>query len=247
MQHKRYDKPPIVEAVIDVQVRPVDELSVDDFKNWAASLQARFPVSAPIMSMTLNVPAPGAAPETSNSQVGIRLASADNSRVIMVQQRGFTFSRLTQYTSWEDFSTEARDLWEQYRSAYRLDSITRLATRYINKIAIPKQAFDLEEYFNLRPMFPEKVSDVVTGVFMQLQQRVPAVPNAVATINFSSVNEPSGTPRESTSFLLDFDIAVEGKWDATSDKFWDVLTEFRQVKNLYFESSITDACRSLFK
>lgn len=247
MQHTRYEKPPIVEAVIDIQVRPADGMTLDDFKKWGASLETRFPVSAPIMSMTLKVPEPGAAPEASNDQVGVRLATADNSRVVMIQQRGFTFSQLTQYTCWEDFSAEARTLWEQYSSAYRLGPISRVATRFINKIVIPEREFELEDYFNLRPTFPRQVNDVITGVFMQLRQPVPMVPNALATINFSSVNENVGTPAADTSFLLDFDVAVEGAWDTSGGEVWDILAEFRRVKNLYFESSITDACRRLFK
>ncbi len=220
---------------------------MDAISKWSAALADRFPIVSPITTTTLAVPEQAGAPLVSSEQVGLRLATADNSRVLQVQRQGFTFSQLTQYTCWDDFYKEARELWEVYAAAFHLESFSRVATRFINKIAVPEQRFELEDYFKLYPTYPREINDLITGVFMQLRQPVSTIPNALATINFASTVENAGTLSAQTAFVLDFDLAVEGAWSPTGNDVWEILAEFRGLKNAYFESSITDKCRRLFE
>jgi uncharacterized protein (TIGR04255 family) len=247
MQPKRYAKPPIVEAIIDLQVHRPDPVEVDAIAGWAARLQERFPVVSPILTATFTIPEGGGAPLVTNEQVGSRLATSDNSRVVQVQQKGFTFSQLTQYTCWDDFYKEAKGLWDEYAASFPFESVSRIATRYINKIAIPEQRFELEDYFNLYPTYPRDINELINAVFMQFRQPVPTVPNASATVNFTSTVENPGTLSAQTAFVLDFDVAVEGAWSPFADEVWSALAEFRNVKNRYFEASITEKCRRLFE
>ncbi|WP_133649650.1 TIGR04255 family protein [Paraburkholderia flava] len=255
MQHKRYAKPPIVEAVIDLQTRTNHQPSLDRLTKFRESVVERFPIASPLASMTFVLPVPGQAlgqapvvpTDFANQQVGFRLATSDNSRVLQVQHLGFSFSHLSLYTCWEDFAGEALDLWNRYVEICEPESVVRVATRFINKIRIPEERFELEDYFKLYPTFPREVNDVITGVFMQLRQPLLTVPRALATLNFSDTVENAGTPAAHSAFVLDFDLATEGAWGPSDGETWSVLEEFRRVKNTYFESAITDKCRSLFQ
>lgn len=247
MQQRRYEKPPIVEAIIDFRVRSSAQPDLDTLGKVREAVSGRFPVAGPINTVTLNIAVPGESPGYDNQQVGLRLATADNTRVLQVQREGFTYSYLSPYSSWEDFIAEARQYWETYFDICRPDTVARVATRFINKIPIRESLFELEDYFHLYPTFPKVVNPNVTGVFMQMRQPVPQVPGAAATINFSDTVDNAGTPTACVAFLLDFDVAVEGDWNAADEAKWSILDSFRGVKNAYFEGSITDKCRSLFQ
>jgi uncharacterized protein (TIGR04255 family) len=249
MQHKRYAKAPIVEAVIAFQTRATQTPDLARLGQFRDAVADRFPLTTPIASVTVNLPHHGGddGPNLDNQQVGLRLADADNSRVLQVQQQGFSYSHLSPYTHWEDFSDEARQYWKQFVAQCAPETVVRIATRYINKIIIDEERIELEHYFNLYPSFPKTVGEDISGVFMQLRQEIKAVSGATATISFTDTVENAGTADAKVAFLLDFDISVEGSWSTDDGALWSVLEEFRRIKNEYFESSITDKCRSLFE
>jgi uncharacterized protein (TIGR04255 family) len=252
MQQDRYAKPPIAEAIIDFRTRSAtsDLAKLGELRDAIAST---FPLVSPIQSVTLNIMPPQGEPMPSYNQqiVGYRLASSDNTRVIQIQQQGFTYSYLNPYTSWERFAQEAQEYWEIYREICEPGNIVRVATRFINNIAIDDdgsgKTIELEDYFTFYPEFPKSINPDITGVFMQIRQQIPSVPNANATLSFTNTVVDAHTPTPRLAFVLDFDLAVEGVWAANGNDAWQVLAEFRTVKNTYFESSITDKCRRLFK
>jgi len=55
-------------------------------------------------------------------------------------------------------------------------------------------------------------------------------------------------PLQSLGVILDLDIAQEStSFDVRSGEIWVLLDRFRERKNRYFELSITDATRELFR
>jgi uncharacterized protein (TIGR04255 family) len=260
MTEVHYNRAPILEAVIDIQVRfnpqsdPAAFLSTA--QQMAQRVAARFPQSLVLplvnfgIGMVPPVPGTAAAPMPQlvpriTHQGGLRLATAQNERVLLLQQRGLSFSHMPPYTRWKNFRDEAVELWRLFVSLTKPEAVTRTALRYINRFEIPHDIFELSDYFLFRPEVPERnIPQMVSSFFMQCQMPQPDVgPDVTATINLASAGRSPG----SAQIILDFDVFAMGELSADSDAVIELLDRLRKRKNELFESCITDQARELIK
>ena len=250
MIDRHYPRAPITEALIDLQVAFAAPPQYSDFAHYAESLKARYPTQAPINFLEVNI-SDGAAEQkqpllrSGTSQVGIRLTSAKNDRVLQIQRRGFTYSHMPPYSHWASFCEEAKGQWHEFVSTFNPTTVTRAAVRYINRIVIPAASVDIKDYFRLYPSVPDEVAQPIIGGFMQLVMPQSDISSsAAAVVNFAL--EPRSEPA-TLSFLLDFDVFSTCQYSPKDEGVWDTLARFRTRKNELFEASITDAARELFK
>lgn len=245
-----YNKAPIVEAVIDIQTRFKVPPTKERFEAYQSRLAEQFPIKAPIQLLKMGFSNQageneGWRSDFNQTEVGLRLSPADNSRVLQLQSTGFTYSHMPPYTEWETFEPEARMLWGVFVEMLEPLIITRFAVRFINRINVPLVSIELSDYFNLYPNIPKDISQGINGMFMQLQ--VPQLdldPEAMAVINLA-ITEPEQA--DQVSVLLDFDIFRVEEMDPQSEKVWAALQQFRLRKNSLFEACITDDTRELIK
>ncbi|MBP0631976.1 TIGR04255 family protein [Cupriavidus sp. AcVe19-1a] len=249
MADRNYPHAPITEAVIDVQVEFGSEPNNSTFSAVAETLSGQFPIVAPIHFMEINVTgATDQSPshfKSSQLEVGLRLSSEKGDRVLQLQRRGFTYSHLPPYTSWDTFCREARALWDVFSTKLAPTVATRVAVRYINRIEILEERFELEKYFLLYPKLPEGIPQDISSCFMQIVMPQPDISgNASATLTFAA--EPNPRPG-ATAFLLDFDVFSTCRVSPGSEEIWDTLALLRSRKNKLFEACITDATRERFQ
>lgn len=247
---KQYPNPPITEAVISIRFKqegPFDCKALGEFKR---SVQENFPVSAPVHLLELTLSSPtlenGAvgAMLPSPTEVGLRLATATNSRVIQIQQSDFTLSHLPPYESWAPFINEMKLLWEKFVERYVAVSVTRVSVRFINKIEIPKVSIEMEDYFNIYPTIPKGIHQDFTGMLLQVQMPQPDLGNSTAVVNLALA-----TPDDpkNIAIALDIDLFTEMQSvDSRSPAIWETLDNSRNRKNELFEAFITDNTRRLF-
>lgn len=242
-----YPRAPILEAIIDIQARfrtpPPQEL----FAEIASRVASRFPQSAPFTQIGIGV---GFGPQVTVAQpsiqpMGIRMTTAKNERVLIVQSRGLTFSHMPPYSEWEPFRDEGMRLWELFVEITKPEAVTRAALRYINRFEIPRPQFELSEYFVLRPEIPESgIPQMISAFFMQCQTPQPDLgPDVTAIMNLGS----AGTaPPGSQHIILDFDVFATREIPPSME-VWELLEKLRTRKNELFEACITDRARELIK
>jgi uncharacterized protein (TIGR04255 family) len=117
-ERRHYNNAPITEAVIDIQVENVEGRDLKNVTIFADRLKEEFPTRLPVfqLQMGFQADALGGGHQFSNDQqnLGWRLNSKSRPRVLQIRTNGFTYSHLPPYTTWEEFSAEASDLWSQY-------------------------------------------------------------------------------------------------------------------------------------
>lgn len=248
-----YSKAPITEAIIDLEVTQADDFSVKDLEAIGEEIGDRYPNQEPIYlhSGQISIQEPGdpAQVETSHQHGGFSFTSQDKQQILEARMDGFTFRTRAPYDRWENFRDEAYHLWEVYRSAARVEAITRATLRYINRIDIPREAIEFEDYFRTYPHIPEEMpNDGQFGsFFMQLQLWQEDL-DCMLIVN----QVPALPPQEdTTSIRLDFDLFREEfaePWDVKDDaSVWSFLEKLHDLKNEAFESSITNETRRLIK
>jgi uncharacterized protein (TIGR04255 family) len=243
---KRYKSAPIVEAVIEIRVQPDAPIDPAALKGLAEELKSTFPKQIPLQRIQMGVTGgqPGGSLNqvVSQSQFGFRLAPPDDSRVLQIRPEGFAFSHLPPYTEWATFRGEAEPLWHQYRKICPTAKLSRCGLRYINRVDIPAERVEIEDYFSLYPEVPDTIphNDVVS---MSLNVLMPQPDiNCMAVIN-----EGFGEPVKPghLSFIFDLDVFRLGidKWQDT--ELWEFMDKLRVRKNEIFEQCITDRLREL--
>ena len=243
-----YDRAPIAEAVIDIQVSFETPPNLQDLEKFSRALGDRLPLVHAINSFAVNFAADaengGLQSNATAAQLGYRLSSEANDRILQVRKDGMSYSHMPPYSNWDQFVGEAQPLWKRYSEVFAARSLSRLAVRFINRLQI-ESGVDIDTYLSIGPRIPDAVSTHVIGFFTQLVLPVVDLgPEYKAIINIGV--EP-GTTRDATGLLLDIDVFCERAVPVDGNQMWDVLQELRNHKNKIFEASITDKIREMIK
>src|ERR1700737_2852531 len=134
---------PITEAVIDLRVRTAAELDVQRFAELGPKLGEQYGNAKSINLFELGIQQlPGAPLESRgvlHGCIGYRYESSDNKYIVQFRKDGFTFSRLAPYTNWEEIFAEASRLYRLFVEVGSVEEVTRVATRYINRLLLPQE------------------------------------------------------------------------------------------------------------
>ncbi|MBI3527636.1 MAG: TIGR04255 family protein [Betaproteobacteria bacterium] len=241
-----YNRAPIVEAVIDIQVRYPDHLEFPVVTECADAFAAKFARREPLQFFTVGLKNEDGHIESMPStqgQTGWKLFTAENDRILQIQRKSFTYSHLPPYTRWEIFKQEAMPLWAKFVELCKPEQITRVAVRYINRLMLPAGPIDLSHYLRVVPEVPDSVGPI-SGVFMQILIPQPSLgPNVHSTVSVASQASPD--PR-SQAFVLDIDVFQTGVELSSGDAtIWTLLDGLRDKKNELFETCLTDKMREL--
>jgi uncharacterized protein (TIGR04255 family) len=251
-QYTHLNRAPIVEALIDFRVKPKEGLQVDDLLAIYEKVKDRYPIRKSIRRFKAEISVkyqedgtpvgdlPPAA--TLESAIGHRFESKDGRYVLQAQLHGFTLSRLKPYETWEALIGETRSLWELYLAIAAPISITRIATRYINRIEIPLPITEFEEYLTVPPDVPEGVPELVSEFLSRI---VSYDPRLGASMIITQACEGYGASSAVIPLLLDIDVFKQANFDVNSEDYWNLITQFRSLKNKAFFGSITEKTKAL--
>lgn len=242
-----YRNAPIVEAIIHIQVTFPDDGSAPALSRSERIFSSRFARGLPLQRVNFqitSVEAQQPSSSVSHEAAGWKFTSERNDRVLQVLPDAFVYSHLNPYSNWRTFSTEARQLWNDFVEGCSPEKVTRIGLRYINRLRIPAQNFELAEYLNFFPTTPVAFGPV-HGLVSQVQLPQPGIaPDAIALVTIAS--EPSADPSTS-AFALDLDVFTRSEFSATDSRIWEVLEDFRLRKNQLFEAVLTENMRGTIK
>ena len=132
------ENPPITEALLDVQVRFPQIVEIERLKELGESLHSAYPTIRPQFMATVQFqPLQPIAPAINQSLRGYSFLSNDSKEIVQFRIDGFTFNRLAPYTSWEDMHAKAAEAWQHYHASLPDGKVTRVGTRFLNRILVP--------------------------------------------------------------------------------------------------------------
>lgn len=237
-----YDNPPIQEALLDIQVQYSPEFNIDSLESVYDSIKETLPLKEPIGSYTVTL-----GPEGNSSTQGIDgylFKAGEGDKVLQLTSRGFTYSKVNNYSTWEEFMAEAQTFWNAYIETIHPSMIKRIGVRYINKINIPSSessSVDLGTYFKL---FPESIGlNQPVESFVRYVYQEDSI-NCIVT----HVMNPTLNTSTTKGAILDIDAFKETSIEVSSDfsNLTDLLNSLRSIKNKYFAAAITEETEALF-
>jgi uncharacterized protein (TIGR04255 family) len=236
---------PIVEAVIEFIISPPPGFDIKKLLELKKHLGVDYPNESEIQHnmIQINVGQPMPATNTKGVHVGYRFNSKDGFYVAQLLPQQFIFSRLKPYISWEDFSAEARKIWNLYTTVVcPISSVKRIALRFINqlKLALPAQ---FEDYLTVPPQIPAGLPQQASSFFSQIV--IEDAPNKIST-SLVQVTQPLTDPSQLT-VIVDITSFRQGDFEMDENKIWAILQTLRDTKNRVFFSSITEKTLKLYE
>jgi uncharacterized protein (TIGR04255 family) len=239
-----FKNPPIVEAVIAVNIFNLSPTVIGSFEETTSRLEQigykrrEIPITMHAFQMQI---ADGKSQVTkTDSPHGLRFDSSDGRYAVQFNLSGFVFSRLGGYQTWEEFRDEARKLWLIFIETAEPIRILSFGVRYINKLFVPV-ATELSNYLTVYPQLPDNVPQIIHESFMRLGMEI-IEPKGVL------IHQQTLLPPEKEGFatiLLDNDFQF-GAAEVSNDGLWAMIESVRDLKDDYFVKFLTPAMLETF-
>lgn len=239
---KRYARPPITEAVIELRFEPSVRLNI--LKKANSHFAKHYPGVQELRNFSVRLEF-GEATESIVDQGDLffRRASSDETQLIIISEQSLLISQLAPYTGWREFSNRLKRDITIWKNTVGVRRLTRIGMRYINRIDIPandQKKIDYEKYLNV---YPHMSFESISAYSLNIRRPIKDI-QCELTINTATVQPPL---YGFGSHLLDLDFGRVENVPQGVDQIMEFLSVLRQKKNEIFEDCITDRARALFE
>ncbi len=233
-------RPPIKEALVDL--RCAVSQPREAFEAFADQLKADFPQREVrnAYRAELKIEDGKVVPPTTEllGFQAIKMTSADGSLVVQFGPEGFTVNNLNSYMGGEALIKRALELWSRFAAAMKVESVSRVAFRYINRLDLPYgNGEDFRRFLtappDLPPPVPQRVSEFLGRVVSHDQAR-----NVIVIVTQRLQPEDG--------FLVDIDVVRAESMSSDAAQLRVVLETLRVIKNEVFFSLLTEEAVSLY-
>ncbi len=238
---------PIIEAVIDWRVKLPATLDVTTLKQAGESFGPKYRFGEEERQFQFEITqVAGAEAESTSRRLGprgYRFRSQDGLEIAVLSKDGFSFSRLRPYTQWETVFSEATRLWTIYRASCQPEEISRIATRYVNRILFPLPLENFGKYLTVPPAVPPDAPQIVGSL---LSRVVLDDPQTGISTTVTQVIE--GPPEQGRlPFILDIDAYIVKTIQPNAGEIVSRFAALREMKNRVFFATLTNDAIEMFK
>ena len=239
-----YANAPIVEAVFDVKVSNTIIINPSTFEQYSKTELKEYPISNKLQNINVriigNSGGTGQIGKTTNL-LGYIFSNIQGNRKVQFRLDGYSFNMLRPYSNWEDFSSTAFNHLQKYLALAKPLAITRIGLRYINRIDLPVENQEFENFIKYLPPVPAALPKKFEKYFLQMQ--IPAGDGeSKAVISQTFEQEKNGR----VPFIIDIDVFQDERLKA-NESLVDRFNNLRLLKNRIFEDLVTEDCKQFFK
>lgn len=237
---------PIVEGIIDIQVTTPAGLQANVFRKLAEKYSPGGRIEE-VRSVGLVITQIAGKPPQQTVQdsgpIGLRFVTKDEKIIGQMRKNGFTFSRLSPYTSWEEIFPQAAEMFNAYLAIAEPEQVTRIAVRNINRLLFPRSRFDESPgaYLVSPPNFPRDLSSKPTHWMTRIMLKQPSGLEAIVT----QVTEDKSV-NNFQPVILDIDVFKADAFPLDPNSVLQSLGPLREWKNALFFEALTEEALTLF-
>lgn len=227
-----YEKPPILEASLTIQIAPLQPERFALLGGVGARLNGDFSKTqllAQFSSKYLDVSAAAS---------GMVYSTPDDKETVQARSDGFSYSRQAPYLGWESFLPRAQEAWRAYVSVVSPLTLKSVLLKYVNSIMFPL-GLPLHDLFNTYPAVPNP-SQLFDAISMFYKLRPPEAPWVQLSVLMTNLPTSGTTGHMLLDNTLQFVVQNE-------NDIWPRMPELRKLKNDIFESQLTPTLKEQFK
>jgi uncharacterized protein (TIGR04255 family) len=249
MTRRQYSNPPIEEAVCEFRFVPGPAWNLTVPGLFYEKIRDAYPGEPQQQNLIATEVLAGQMP--ANPEFTVRqgvtkllFQSADNKRLVGVGNNVLSIHSLRPYEGWEDFRQRIDEAFQVYLEVAKPIGITRIALRYINRIAIPyNQEIQLRDYFTIYPQIPTDGVPSRMSAFLTRTELIYEDTPIKLVLTLSDAIAPAG------QIALVLDIEIFQDWVEKPLSLQEALSnlyELKQREGQAFENLITERTRELF-
>lgn len=248
---RKYNNPPITEALFDIQVEPSKGITIETIDGLSSPLLDQYPKKRPRRKFQAKIELKGdKPPSTDSSDFGIDgflFWAEDEKQVTQFRLDGFSFSRLKPYPpgGWEEIYPQMVELWNLYKESLNPLFVKMIAVRYINHIEInkPLGEMDWENYFNWTPPVFGKLPHQIEQFLYRTTIQFPE--DSIKAVITLLTGPPQETSK--TTVLFSLDVIKEIQLPLDRFKIDPLFERLREIKDELFEAGLTETLKKEFE
>lgn len=246
----KFSKPPIIEAIVDIDC---DLPPGQDFAGLEAPARDTFRSAYPrmrkqhVQELHVTTKTGGPLEPTVRSQriQSFQFLTPDEKQLIQVRAQGYSFNKLSPYTTLDDYLPEIERTWTAYCAVATPLQIRTVRLRYINRILLPmtEGKCRLDDYIRAAPQLPDGGRLALTGF---VTQRAAVETSTGLDVNIVlAAQKPDG---DKLPVILDICVTANEPGEC-ADLAWLLkrIVANRGLCNHIFEESVTELCLNLFQ
>ena len=253
-QRRRYNRPPIEEAVCEFRFQPGEEWNLTIPGKLQSEIGGDYtgkPQEQRVIDLDLQTA--GDRPPGLGVREGlakVQLVTKDGRRKVGVGKDVLSIHMLRPYqkrggtpeTGWEEFRPRIVTALDAYWTVARPRGVSRIGIRYINKICVSRSQppIRVEDYLKCAPPDVQGLPNRMSNYLGRVEYRYDD--SFMLILSHGTVNAPPGL----LGFLLDIDVISEMSDSIDRDAALQVTSTLREREREAFELLITDQARELF-
>lgn len=251
-ERHRYQNPPIEEALCEFHFRPGQDWNLTIPGKLQTKLGDEY-TGKPQEQRVVQVGLESQGGEPPNLRYGeglgrVLLATKDDKRRIGVGQdilsvhilRPYQYPNAYGNTGWEEFQPRISQALDAYWSVAEPVGVCRIGIRYINKIVIPREKGNIQDYlkctFPTVIELPEKMNGFASRTEFSYEDEVRLVLSQFTMLS----------PTNHIELILDLDVIWKTEGTVARDKALEKVDDLRDRERAAFEAVITDQAREIF-
>ncbi len=241
---KRYRHPPIIEALCEFCFEPGPPWDLAIPGLIYEKIKAEFPKRRQVKAFEVNVTAGLEGVEQRVTTTDrIHFLREDEKALVQVDRNLLVVNHLRPYPSWQHFLPLIQLGFTVYTEMAQPKGIQRIGLRYINRIEIPGQHIELQDYLQFHPFIGPELPQDFDSFFAGIQIPYDNSRDSLRLQVSSTIAETS----DHAAVLLDLDyfLAQPGQIPLQEVFTW-VEIAHQRVEEV-FEACLTDRLRDMFE
>lgn len=242
---RHYTNPPVVEALAEVYFVEANwDMAIPGL--FYERIRDRFPKRRQVGQVSVNVEIgpQGIDPKLAQSSMArVQFLTDDESQIVQVGQDVLVVNQLRPYPRFPDWSPLVAEMLAIYREVARPTGFSRVGVRYINKVVLPGDVFELSDYFKLYPEVPDELGSPYGPFVMRVESHPPLHMDHALSTTFGSSETDDGKP----ALLLDFYDTLALPSPGNLDLVPQFVSDAHDNIEAAFEHTIGDKARELFQ
>ncbi len=240
----KYKNPPIVEAICEFRFSKETKWDPTIPGSVYERIKDHFPVkeSKIEQQLSLKADASGLSQNFVSTPRAVML-SQDRTSLVQVGQSLLSINHLKPYAGWENFRPKIKLAYDTIRKVTDIEGIDRMALVYVDRIEIPGEDIEMEDYFNfypyLGPELPQShVNYMVACAFPYNDER------DLCKIQLTAAMP---TKKDHLASLLTTEYFLAKKKTVSPDNALEWMEQAHTTVRELFKGSITEKLENLFK
>jgi len=241
---RRYKNPPIVEALCEFRFEPSLPWDLAIPGLVYERVRDNFPKRRQVRALETSISAGHDGVEQQvRTTDRMQFLREDEKALIQVGPDLLAVNHLRPYPTWQEFLPLIQRGLDAYCKTAAPKGIRRIGLRYINRIEIPGQGIELEDYFEFRPFvgpqLPQDLGTFIVGIQVPYEDLRDTLRLQLANVSIETL--------DTVALMLDLDYFLARPGEVPLDNVFEWVNVAHSRIEEAFEACVTDRLRQMFE